>query len=250
MSTPKPRHGHKMPRSEELKIEDHLGIEGPFRELKLPAFRFFALPREIRDQVYVHLFTEPEGKRVYNLSKFKDPPIMLASKQTRREARPICVAECSWSITIPFTNPDDSVSSKIVAEQFGRSPRGYSSIGAAEDTGFFRDIVFEIVEVMRRWMYFPGRSPFIIGKTIASIHIKTHPSSEFLITRHAGVFLSSKAHVHLEDILAAAEAGAEKLQVRKDFKGYTVHELKDIARAFTGAIAPPLGDHVAVRPGS
>lgn len=90
MSGPEPRSLRNM-RIEQLKTEHLLGIEGPFGGLNIPAFGLFALPREIRDLVYYQLLVEPdhpEGKRLYNLATFKDPPITLVSKRASSSRSP------------------------------------------------------------------------------------------------------------------------------------------------------------------
>lgn len=92
MSSTKPRWRHKLRRSQELKTEGLLSIDAPFGELKRPPFRFFALPRELRDAVYSWVFGAFEGKQRHNLAAFKDPAITLVSKQARREAQSVLFA--------------------------------------------------------------------------------------------------------------------------------------------------------------
>lgn len=134
--------GHKLRRSEELKTEGLLSIDAPFGELKRPPFRFFALPRELRDAVYSWVFGAFEGKQRHNLAAFKDPAITLVSKQARREGQSILFAGCCWLLTVGANYGEPS--RKAETGQLGISPRVHRCLRAAGHDAFFRDIVVRV----------------------------------------------------------------------------------------------------------
>lgn len=179
MSSTKPRWRHKLRRSEELKTEGLLSIDAAFGELKRPPFRFFALPRELRDAIYSWVFGASEGKQRHNLAAFKDPAITLVSKQARREAQSILFAGCCWLLTVGANYGEPS--RKAETGQLGISPRVHRCLRAAGHDAVFRDIVvrvagLSVVASIRRQH---DQHPWVQNRLIASVHIKTHPSLEF-----------------------------------------------------------------------
>lgn len=241
MASTKPRWRHKLRRSEELKTEGLLGIEAPFGELKRPPFRFFALPRELRDAVYSCVFGGSEGKQRHNLAAFKDPAITLVSKQARREAQSILFAGCCWLLTVGANYGEPS--RKAETGQLAISPRVHRSLRAAGHDAVFRDIVvrvagLSVVASIRRQH---DQHPWVQNRLIASVHIKTHPSLEFEDKGDGGSLSPILSHTtstsrrsaeQVADTLRVAQKVAEKLRAREDFTGYTLHDLEAIARSF------------------
>lgn len=233
-----PRRRGRGRRSDELKTEHLLGIETPLCELSAPPFRFLRLPAEIRNRIYSHYFAATQQEPHYNLVKVKDSPITLVCKQIRREAQPIFFGECSFMFDVSANYLE--LSRKHEAGLLCLTPRVRRCLLAARDAAVFRNLHIRVLGLSfvpsARLRADPPR--YMHYNQLASISIKTHPALEYITTRglgcpHIGTSPALDSYVaQIDKILSTAQGLAEKLHAREEFKGYTLDDLTQIAKAF------------------
>jgi len=209
----------------------------------IPVFRFLDLPPEISNRIYAYAVQNGNESGTRNLASFNEPAITAVCRQVRFESLPVLFADCTFEVVVGSNLYERLYrrTGSIPRYSWHRAQAG--TLGVQRDvTGFvreakttavFRKIHFSVCEAdMAHYLRYTkeGRSEvkrFEVGK----LELAYASQSLQVVKSHEGI--PNRYRDWTEDVVSAIEdAVTRQVAEREGFIGFTIKDLKKIAKGF------------------